>query len=284
MTLEDRSARLTVMVIIAIVLAAGSIAGAAAQNEGGDGDPVLTASPSVAPVVATSGAPYESRAVEVAPSLIMGPPDDRTLGGWREIGRIVGEHGIDRLIGTVGDRLVAMGAACEAEDGPCTDIGWHSLDGVTWVAAELPGRMSAVTDTASTSDGLVAVGYAFDPGSRGPHGAVWTSLDGTEWTRLAAPPVAEVDRVAASDESIVATGGGRFWVSADGSDWERVQGPVGGVPVAGPGGYLAAEGGGQDGLGRTRLWRSTDGLEWKKARLPRALRKAKSEGSILLAW
>jgi len=210
-------------------------------------------------------------------SIEMGPPDDESVAWWREIGRVspVG----DVMIGSPGDlvvvaqRLVAMGSICPQDpDGPCREVGWHSVDGITWTEAPIPG-VEYVADMTSRPDGSLAIAVGQTREGRGDRGAIWSTSDGIEWVSDQAPPGREVEWVATSDDAVVVASGAHLWASTDRTTWRRVAGP-GDMPVAfGPGGFLAWGGGGQDLMSPTELWHSADGLDWTSVRLPKGLRK-----------
>ncbi len=155
----------------------------------------------------------------------------------------------------------------------CRDVGYHSVDGVTWVESDMPGPRQAIDDMAVTPDGsmAVAVGLTHRRGS-GDAGAIWSTRDGIEWTPVPAPPVRELDQVAVSDDAVVVSAPDALWVSRDLESWRQVRGP-GALAVAfGPGGFIAFGGGGQDVMSTPDVWQSSDGLTWSRVRLPKALR------------
>jgi hypothetical protein len=130
-------------------------------------------------------------------------------------------------------------------------------------------------------DGFVAVGE--EARLDGPvDGAVWVSANRSDWTRLDTVANdladAEIDFVAARDETIIAIGvprpGGRtgqmgsiVWRSEDGRAWRRVStlpGPFGDIAIggliAGRAGFLAW---GQRERGAA-MFLSPDGIEWQQ--------------------
>ena len=227
-------------------------------------EPVATTSP----IEADSSTAPDSR--EEA-TFTLGPPRVRSIGSWREIAHVANG---DILLGdllVVSERLVVPASVCDMES--CRDVSYHSADGVTWVGSVFPGARPAIYDVAVTPDGsmAVAVGLTHERGSPAA-GAVWSTRDGIEWTPVEAPPVREIDWVAASADAVVASGGDGLWVSRDLESWRRVRGP-GPLPVVfGRGGFVAFGGGGQDVMSATEVWQSSDGRRWSKVKLPRALR------------
>jgi hypothetical protein len=189
--------------------------------------------------------------------------------------------------GVMGDRLVGIGGPMvmgedwdyvDPDDGrrwDFADRAWYSDDGLSWTMSRLPGGRPRVSDLAVRPDGsmAIAVGYTTDERNDWA-GAVWVTTDGVEWQAVMPPSKREVDWVAASDEVVAVSAGYQLWTTTDLEEWTRVKGssPVG--ITYGPGGFLAAEGGGQDLISPTALWHSEDGVEWAKVKLPKALRKA----------
>jgi hypothetical protein len=246
------------------------------------GPPTAAAEPA-ATVAPGEPTPAASASPVSLVSIVMGPPRDTVIGGWREIARAgheiaqaanleemtIGSSG-DLVV--VGDRLVAVGVIC-VQDGGCRDVGWHSPDGTTWTEAPMPGVRPAIYDMTSRPDGSMAVAVGQTEEGRGGRGAVWSTSDGLTWASHPAPSVREVEWVAASDDVVVVAGGDHLWASTDLTTWRRARGPHD-MPVAfGPAGFLAWAGGGQDLVYPTEVWRSADGLEWSRVRLPSALRR-----------
>jgi len=193
------------------------------------------------------------------------------MGGWREIARAPSDWAPSHL-SIVGGRLLVHGTLC-GPDG-CRDAGWYSADGMTWAEATIPGDHPVIADMTVTPDGSMAIAVgAVSDWETYDAGAVWSTRDGIEWTQAQAPPVRELDWVAASDDAIVVSGGDALWASKDLEEWRRVKGPDGMRVAFGPGGLLAFGGGGQDLVSSSEVWQSPDGLAWTKVKLPRALRK-----------
>jgi hypothetical protein len=109
-------------------------------------------------------------------------------------------------------------------------IEWASSDGRSWERLSDTGLADgAVLDVISTEDGLVAVGYVANDGSKPvsdaftgqTDAAVWRSTDGRHWTVVADLPVADrLARVSALGSSIVALASSQGstvpWTSSDG--------------------------------------------------------------------
>lgn len=209
-------------------------------------------------------------------TLVMGQPTEQSVGDWREIGRApeTFEDGSYAWLGdlrVVADQLVSLGGLCQPDEGACADILWRSSDATTWTQAEFAGSNPAVRAITTTPEGLVAVGSTRSDGTT--QAAVWTTADGVDWAESAAPPVRAIESVAASGESLVVTSGKHMWVTEGDGTWQQVKRPLGARVAAGPGGFLAYRGGGQDRVTPSALWRSSDGLEWRPVKLPRVLRK-----------
>jgi hypothetical protein len=108
-------------------------------------------------------------------------------------------------------------------------IVWSSLEGAIWERLTETGLSEgATTDVIPTDDGLVAVGFVANNGSKPDaafsaptDAAVWRSVDGHEWTAVANLPVADqLSRVSAQGSRLMAVGssGGAtvVWSSDDG--------------------------------------------------------------------
>ena len=215
----------------------------------------------------------------------LGPPVERSFGGWTEVARAA-DTGWLGQVSIVDGTLVSYGPPfAPGGESDVGDVTWYSRDGTTWTGLPLVGETPQVTDMTARPDGsmAIAVGYTLPRGGgdRGPAGAVWTTTDGVEWNAAAAPPVPEVDAVAASDQIVAVAAGGRLWTTTDLQDWTRVKGPRPVGIAYGPGGFLTSEGGGQDRLSATAVWHSADGADWTKVKLPKPIRKAKVGVSTL---
>jgi hypothetical protein len=125
---------------------------------------------------------------------------------------------------------------------------WHSIDGVTWVAADLGDAIGEVRAVTALPDGagFVAVG------STGLLPQAWFSPDGVAWEAVAMPPGSDdpigligpvVSAVIATPLGVVAVGAEDYapftgelgvgsdldavlWISSDGRDWRRVDDPA----------------------------------------------------------
>ncbi len=121
--------------------------------------PPPVADPSSAPEASPTGVPDATPVATVeADSLVMDAASGQSVAGWTEIGRLgTGNedgsgHGEMRRLQAVGDRLVAIGSTRAANEGPTRDVVYHSLDGVTWVPAAIPGSRPTIADLAATAE------------------------------------------------------------------------------------------------------------------------------------
>lgn len=154
---------------------------------------------------------------------------------------------------------------------------WTSPDGLTWsrvpdTEAVLGGAgQQSISIVASSSSGLVALGFDEEYAERGSNGtALWISADGLVWTEVAPGPDLGVDQgptlgrirtsVVGAPSGFIAFGSSAVWQSADGTIWSPSSIPPlpSGVSrvIADGDGYLAVD---ED---EVRVWRLVDGSEW----------------------
>ena len=175
-------------------------------------------------------------------ALIMGAGKGGDVAGWSEIGRTPytaddgSKHGEMRHLQVVGDRLVAIGSISGPNEGAIVDVLYHSLDGVNWVPAALPGNEPTIADLAATGDGLMAAGSEVVDGTR--EARVWTSPDGIAWTEAAAPPLKRINQIVSAEGPIAVVGGNELWTSEDGADWSEGTKIINSSILRGPGGFL----------------------------------------------
>ena len=212
-----------------------------------------------------------------AGSIVMGPPIEQSLGGWSEFGRATARlaDGSEVFLGqaslgVTGDRLVLVGKSCSTDDTRCSPAVWFSDDALTWTQTPIPGTKPAVTDLASTPDGLVAIGT--DKQGRKRAAAMWASRDAQEWATIPAPPARKAGRILSTGDVTVVQADEALWTSPDGTRWQRLGKPPAGRAVAGPSGFISWSGGGQGRSAPTELWHSSDGTGWTRVRLPKPLR------------
>lgn len=207
--------------VLATLLALSAVAPASAVDDATTPDP-------------DEPAPSGSPVLDAVMSFSLGPPKDRSIGDWREIGRASMDWSVyPRHLSVVGERLVASGRSRGTKMARSREVGWHSVDGLTWTEATIPGDDPKITDSTVTPDGSMAimVGYHSEWSERGSEGAVWSTRDGIGWTQAQAPPVREVDWVAASNDAIVVSGGDHLWASEDLEAWQQAES---GSPSASP--------------------------------------------------
>jgi hypothetical protein len=221
---------------------------------------------------------HDTTSATRAGSIVMGPPLEQSLAGWREIGRAptrLADDGAEVFLGhaklgVVDDRLVLVGRSCPADDGRCSLATWSSDDALTWTQTPIPGTEPEITDLASASDRLVAIGT--DGLGRKRAAAMWATGDGVEWASIPAPLARKAGRILATGDTTVVQADEALWASHDGTRWQRLSKPPAGRAVAGPSGFISWRGGGQDQFVPTELWHSPDGASWTQVRLPKALR------------
>ena len=125
-----------------------------------------------------------------ADALVMETINDRSVAGWNEIGRVSTidgdtKYGEMRHLQAIGDQLVAIGSSTGKDGGPIEDVIYHSVDGVSWFPAVVPGNKPKVADMAAASDGIIAAGSDEVDGANVAR--VWSSPDGIEWTQILRP-------------------------------------------------------------------------------------------------
>jgi hypothetical protein len=209
-------------------------------------DPSPVADPSSAPEVSPTSVPVATPVATVeAEALVMDAASGQSVAGWTEIGRLDTNdedgsgHGEMRRLQAVGDRLVAIGSTRAANEGPTRDVVYHSLDGVTWVPAAIPGSQPTIADLAATAEGIVAAGSDTIDGTRVAR--IWSSSDGIEWLEVEAPPdLKRIDRIVSADAPLAVQGGRAIWANDDGTEWRLVDRLGTDMTfVKGPGGYLS---------------------------------------------
>ena len=208
--------------------------------------PSPVANPSSVPEASPSGAPDATPepTVDVA-ALVMDAGSGQSVAGWTEIARLDTSnqdgsgYGEMRRLQAVGDRLVAIGSTQAANEGPTRDVVYHSVDGVTWVPAAIPGSQPTIADLAATAAGIVAAGSDSIDGTRVAR--IWSSSDGIEWLEVDAPPDQKrIDRIVSADAPLAVQSGRAVWVNDDGDGWTLVDRLGTDMSLMkGPGGYLS---------------------------------------------
>jgi hypothetical protein len=208
--------------------------------------PSPVADPSSAPEASPTGAPDSTpESVASDGALVMGAGSGQTVAGWSELGRLDTDnedgssYGEMRHLQAVGDRLVAIGSTHAADEGPTRDVIYHSLDGVTWLPAGVPGDAPRISHLAATADGVVAAGSDTIDGSRVAR--IWSSSDGIGWVDVEAPPeLKRIDRIVSADAPLAVQSGRGVWANDDGTEWRLVDRLGTDMTlVKGPGGYLS---------------------------------------------
>lgn len=121
-----------------------------------------------------------SPADKVRSTMLIGSPDGKA---WTVLPEIAAFH--DSSISAIvdlGDRLVAVGY--EGMSIPTSPQAWTSVDGETWVAADVPTDDGAMYTLRVEGSRLVARGV--DQRGTEDSPAAWTSTDGAVWTRVPA--------------------------------------------------------------------------------------------------
>ncbi|MBU1493114.1 MAG: hypothetical protein KJ956_04025 [Actinobacteria bacterium] len=215
------------------------------------------------------------------------PHDEAVFGG--PFSQLV----FDVVVG--GPGFVAVGAD-GMNGGDWNAAVWTSADGLIWTRVPHDEqafggpRDQTAQGVAAVSDGLVAVGSAYDPGTARTIAAVWVSDDGLTWERIPgggqsegpSPFNEDLTGVVAAGPGLVAFGyeesnsdlNATVWVSVDGHDWTRIDDPeVLGGPgdqrinsVAAVGSVLVAVGsdGPNSADSDAAVWVSEDGLTWTR--------------------
>ncbi len=211
----------------------------------------ITAAPS-ANAVANDPTPEASPTGEVeampesetpADALVLGASSGQSVAGWTEVGRISitdGDikYGEMRHLQAIGERLVAIGSYHGPAEGPIHDVIYHSVDGISWVPAEVPGNEPSINDLAATAEGLLAAGS--DKVDGADVARIWSSPDGIDWTEVAAPTdLKRIDQIVSTEEPLIVRGGRQLWADNDGSEWtlaNRLGKDM--SALKGPGGFL----------------------------------------------
>lgn len=181
-------------------------------------------------------------------ALVLAPGTGESIAGFTQVGRLSTRdfpryHELQDLQ-AIGDRLVAR-SAVGMENEVSDEVILHSTDAMTWVPAALPGNDLEILDLATTADGLMAAGSDEIDGVRTAR--LWASADGVEWSEMPAPPAKRVHQIISTELGAMALRqGNQLWVSDDGSEWTRAGTVVNSSILAGPGGVLTWQGGGQD--------------------------------------
>jgi hypothetical protein len=181
-------------------------------------------------------------------ALVMGPGTGESVGGFTQAGRL-STHGFPRFrelqdLQAVGDRLVVR-SAIDMENEVSEEVILHSTDAMTWIPATLPGEDPEILDLATTAEGLLAAGSVMAEDGRVAR--LWASADGVYWSQVPAPAARRVHQIVSTTPGAMGLRqGNQLWVSDDGSEWTKAGTVVNSSILAGPGGVLTWQGGGQD--------------------------------------